>query len=166
MTNKKLIPVIVVAAVVLVVIGGLYAWWQTQKLVPQQETQNNQTTGTVPQNSGENPGPAGTTGTSGSTGTTAKLAYTIAVKNYEGRRIQFNDQCVATPNYATYKAGTSIMLDNRSAAAKRLSVGGAVYNIAAYDYQIVTLTAASKLPYTVNIDCGTGQQNARILLQQ
>ena len=95
-----------------------------------------------------------------------KLAYTAAVELYGDRRIQFDETCVALPNYMALKKGTAIMLDNRASVARKISVGGVAYNIAAYDYQVITLSTGAPLPITLNVDCGTGQQNARILLQQ
>lgn len=88
-----------------------------------------------------------------------------AVKQYQGRRIQFNGSCQAQPTALVLKTGSSVMLDNASAEKRIIKVGGKSYTIAAYGFTIAILTA-SKSPATLQIDCG-GQYNvAQILLQQ
>src|SRR3989344_6457176 len=81
-------------------------------------------------------------------------SYTEMVKEYEGRRIQFDQRCQMVPTSVTYKNGTSIMLDNRSSDAKTVKVGSNSYSLAGYGYQVVTLSGSS-LPQEVSVSCGS-----------
>lgn len=94
------------------------------------------------------------------------LSYNEAILQYKDRRIQFGPDCSASPSYATFKAGTKIMLDNRYDKVRPIYLDGQKYSIEAYGFRIVTLSTSAKLPHTINIDCGTGKNNGRILLQQ
>jgi hypothetical protein len=100
----------------------------------------------------------------------ATLSYTQALKIYADKRLQFsydkNNICLVTPNYAVYKKGTKIMLDNRHSQQISISVGGVVYNVKGYDFKIITLTTTAPLPYSMAINCGFGKNNATIILQQ
>jgi len=58
------------------------------------------------------------------------------------------------------------MLDNRSSKQRPIYLDGQVHNLKAYDFKIVTLSTTAQLPHTTMIDCGTGKNNARILIQQ
>lgn len=91
--------------------------------------------------------------------------YTDLVKQYEGRRIQFDINCQAVPGNVTYKTGTKIMLDNRSGDARYVSVGGVSYYLEGYGYKILTLTSTT-LPKTLYLNCGSGVNVGQILLQK
>lgn len=110
---------------------------------------------------------ATTTPTSGSTTTPApaKLSYSQAVVKYADRRIQFDSNCVATPVISTFKNNTDIMLDNRAGVRRTITVDGTRHTIEGLDYKIVKMTAKT-FPYTIQIDCGNGKNNANIYLQK
>ncbi|MEX2090663.1 MAG: hypothetical protein WD989_00835 [Candidatus Paceibacterota bacterium] len=91
-------------------------------------------------------------------------SYTELVKEYDGRRIQFNQDCAAIPNYITYKNGTSIMIDNRSGDARIVKVGSNSYSLQGYGYRIITLSSNS-LPQELFLDCGSAVNVGKILLQ-
>lgn len=98
---------------------------------------------------------------------TSTKSYTELVKEYEGRRIQFDNNCLITPLRSeglTYKAGTSIMLDNRSASARTISVGETKYSLVSYGYKIVTLSG-SNLPRELLLNCDSSGTVGKILLQ-
>ena len=95
---------------------------------------------------------------------TAAQDYTNLVKEYEGRRIQFDINCQAIPNYVTYKNGIKIMLDNRSGDARIITVGGTQYSLAGYGYRLVTLSSTS-LPKPILLSCGSAVNVGQILLQ-
>ena len=95
---------------------------------------------------------------------TSTKSYTEFVKEYEGRRIQFDERCQVTPQNPTYKNGTSILLDNRSASAKTVTVGGTKYDLIAYGYRVVTLSSSS-LPKELAVSCGSSGNVGKILLQ-
>lgn len=99
------------------------------------------------------------------TPTTTRLSYADAVKLYEGKRIQFTDQCIATPYYVTFTEGTKIMLDNRAKTTQNIYLDGVKYVIPGYDYKIVTVSTPAKLPHDMRVDCGNGKGNATILIQ-
>lgn len=100
----------------------------------------------------------------GSTTPTSTKSYTEFVKEYEGRRIQFDERCQVTPQNPTYKNGTSIMLDNRSASARTFMVGGTRYDLVAYGYRVITLSSSS-LPKELAVSCGSSGNVGKILLQ-
>ncbi|MEK7506554.1 MAG: hypothetical protein AAB566_00670 [Patescibacteria group bacterium] len=97
-------------------------------------------------------------------GPTPSQPYSQLVKEYEGRRIQFDDRCQAIPKDPTYKNGTAIMLDNRSAQVRVVTVGGVQYSLAGYGYRLLSLSSPS-LPKELSISCGLVLNVGRILLQ-
>ena len=90
--------------------------------------------------------------------------YGDLVKEYEGRRIQFDQRCQAVPNGVTYKNGTNIMLDNRSNSPVTVKIGNASYSLPGYGYQIVNLFSPS-LPNEITVSCGSAGNVGKILLQ-
>ncbi|MFA5933780.1 MAG: hypothetical protein WC795_00965 [Candidatus Paceibacterota bacterium] len=100
----------------------------------------------------------------------AKESYINALKKYATKRIQFgtdsatNRSCFATPNNVTYKNGTKIMLDNRTAISDVIKIGGDTYTVPAYGFRIVTLYSSS-MPKTYMVDCNQYQNVLTILLQ-
>ena len=99
--------------------------------------------------------------------TAAKEAYTYtqAIVKYQDRRIEFDTNCQAKPVISTFKNGTEIMIDNRSAAKKNFAVDGKNYTIEGFDFKIITLTAKT-FPKTIQIDCGNSKNNSNIYLQK
>ena len=67
------------------------------------------------------------------------MDYATAVTTYVSRSVQFGELCQALPTAVTYKAGTSIMLDNRSSKPAVIAFGTKTYTLAAYGYQIAVL---------------------------
>jgi type II secretory pathway pseudopilin PulG len=105
--------------------------------------------------------------TSGSTSApvATKLTYSQAVVKYADRRIQFDSNCVATPVISTFKNNTDVMLDNRAGVRRTITVDGTRHTVEGLDYKIVRMTAKT-FPYTIQIDCGNGKNNANIYLQK
>ena len=91
-------------------------------------------------------------------------SYTELVNEYDGRRIQFDQYCQATPKSVTYKNGTSIMLDNRSGDARTITLAGTKYQLSGYGYTLVTLSSSS-LPKEMLFSCGSAVNVGKILLQ-
>lgn len=92
------------------------------------------------------------------------LSYGEAVLIYTNRRVQFDDNCAATPNALTLKNNTNVMFDNRSKTGHTITLDRErTYFIRGYDFRILTLSSP-KLPHTVIVDCGTGRNNAKIIL--
>lgn len=89
--------------------------------------------------------------------------YTQLVAEYKDRRIQFDQFCQAIPNYITFKAGQSVMLDNRSGDSRYVKVGSDVHKLDGYGYKIVTLVGS--VPKTLDISCGSAVNVGKILLQ-
>lgn len=100
---------------------------------------------------------------SGSANQTVK--YTQLVKEYEGRRIQFDMTCQATPPNTTYKNNTKILFDNRSGDARVITIGGVQYNFPGYGYKVLNISGA-KLPAKVSFDCGAAINVGSILIQK
>lgn len=95
---------------------------------------------------------------------TQGLSYTKAVALYGSRRIQFNDLCQPEPSASNFRNGDAVMFDNRSSKPLTFALDSVSYKLAGYSFRIITLRA-SKLPYTMRIDCGSGKNNGQILLQ-
>ncbi len=91
------------------------------------------------------------------------LSYGEAVSIYTNRRMQFDENCVATPNYIVVKNGTNFMFDNRSKNGRSIALDGTKYYLRGYDFRILTLKS-SRLPHTVIVDCSSGKNNAKIIL--
>ena len=147
--------------VVVLVVVGVGAWWAYSNKMPS-------LSGLVGQNQ-LSPSPvAGTVSKSvakkGTATPTPSGNYTQLVKQYEGKRIQFDERCQVTPKDPTYKNGTSIMLDNRSATPRTVMVGGTKYDLVSYGYRIVTLSSSS-LPKELAVSCGSSGNVGKILLQ-
>lgn len=92
------------------------------------------------------------------------MSYTEALAMYEGKRIQLDRACQATPNNMTFKNGASFMIDNRSEVTRTVNAGS-VFSVAPWGFKIVTASASS-LPVIWHIDCDGAQNVASILIQK
>ena len=92
------------------------------------------------------------------------VKYTQLVKDYEGRRIQFDMMCQAIPSNTTYKNNTKIMFDNRSSDARIITIGGVKYNFSGYGYKVLNISG-SNLPAKVSFNCGAAVNVGSILIQ-
>lgn len=108
--------------------------------------------------------PSAGTSKSGSAANSPKT-YTDYVKEYNGRRIQFDINCQAIPNNVTFKTGSTLMFDNRSGEARTIKIGDASYQFPGYGYRILTLTSKT-LSKTLLISCGDAVNVGQILLQK
>lgn len=97
-------------------------------------------------------------------GSHAGLSYAEALRLYKSRHIEFDPNCVATPNNMSIRNGNSVMFDNRAASSTTIALDGVRYLIRGRDFRILTLRS-SRLPHTVLVDCGSGRNNAFIILQ-
>ena len=84
---------------------------------------------------------------------TPNMSYVQAVATYKDTRVQFNDTCHAIPGQIVLKNGTKVMLDNRSADAKTLTVAGKKYTVAGYGWKVITATTDKSLPFVLGINC-------------
>lgn len=94
----------------------------------------------------------------------ATLSYQQALVKYADARIQIDSTCQVSPNNVTYKNGTNIMLDNRSAVTRTIKLGS-TYTIKPYGFKIVRLSS-STLPSTLLMDCDSSQNVATVLIQK
>ncbi len=162
------------ALIVIVIIGGIY--W-AMKGQDNSDTKNANTADTVTTDPNIQPSPDTMTDNSASntnsnaispaTGGTGavKLAYTEALKKYAASRIQLDSNCQAVPKTTTYKAGTTIMFDNRASVARKIMYNLKTYTIAGYDYLLLPATAAN-YPAITFVDCGDKQNVATITIQK
>ena len=95
---------------------------------------------------------------------TKLLKYGEALSLYKDKRIQLDTKCQASPNNATFKNNTKIMIDNRSAVTRTVKVGS-VMTIKPWSFRIVNLSA-STLPATWLMDCDKSQNVATLLIQK
>ena len=147
--------------VVVLVVVGVGAWWMYSKNLPSLPGFGDLNQSNV------SPSPvAGATAKPAAKKSVTPLpkSYSDAVKEYEGRRIQFDERCQVVPQSPTYKNGTSIMLDNRSASSRTVAVGGTKYDLVAYGYRVITLSSSS-LPKELAVSCGSSGNVGKILLQ-
>jgi len=149
--NKTWIFVLIFVAAIFVALAVLMSDTEKQKEA------------VIPQLSGQETGSSVAPKT-GSTATQTQT-YTALVKQYEGRRIQFDMGCQAIPGQATFKNGTKVMFDNRSGDARIITIGGIQYNFAGYGYKILTLTSKT-LPSNILLSCGAAVNVGQILLQR
>lgn len=95
------------------------------------------------------------------------MSYQTALSTYATRRIQFDTTCQATPNAATWKTGTNIMLDNRSPEPRTIHLGSiGDISIKGYGFKIVTLSLTGLTTNAVAVDCGAKQSVAIITVQK
>lgn len=160
MQNKKIVWV-VVAILVIVAIAGVVYYGKSKKQTPEPQPQS---TGTV-DNQAEILVGTEKTGVILAPKTEAILSYQQVVDKYQGYRFQFNDQCTAIPTASTYKTGTRVMFDNRSAQQKTITLDGKGYKIGSYGFIIIPLSA-STLPHTIKVDCDEQYNAAQIYLQK
>ncbi|TSC90938.1 MAG: hypothetical protein G01um10142_188 [Parcubacteria group bacterium Gr01-1014_2] len=152
----------VVLAVIIVVALVVWNLWEFKGQEKAMQTPQ-ATVSLLPQSGGSTLG--GSTSGGGTSFTQTQIqTYSVAVAQYEGRRIQFDERCQAEPVEVTYKNGTSIMIDNRSPQEKTIKVGDQSYNLPAYGYRILTLSS-STLPNSLSLNCGNAVNVGRILLQ-
>ncbi len=163
------------ALIVLVIIASIYWAIQAQG---NKDTDHVTSADTVMTDANTQPSPEAMTDTSASNtantnaatppakGTGAvKLAYAEALNKYTASRIQLDGNCQAVPKATTYKAGTTIMFDNRAGVARKIMYNLKTYTIAAYDYLLLPATA-SQYPATTFVDCGDKQNVATITIQK
>lgn len=96
-------------------------------------------------------------------GNHAGLTYGAAVRFFGERRMQFDENCVATPNSIVIKSGLSFMFDNRSPQPMSFALDGRRNYLRSYDFTVLLLSS-SRLPHTVVVDCGSGKNSAQIIL--
>jgi|SRR3989344_2848426 len=165
MKNFKNSHVVIFVVIVLFLIGLITFAIALMSTYPQgyqmteteEKNSNTSTTTSSNSNSGES---------AESSSVTQTLSYSDAVKIYANKTLQFDSNCLVNPSYLTLKEGTSIMLDNRANLQRAVYLDSVQYNIAPYGFKIATLTTNAPLPHTIQVDCGNGKNNGRILLQQ
>ena len=161
--DKKFAKVYIIVAVVIFVLVFAIYWGSRVSLAPQEDPAQSQGTDIQDEESSST---GNNTSTNTGTTTAPALTYNQALKIYTDKRIQFDENCIASPNYSPFKRGTNIMLDNRSSKLRPIYLDGQLYQLQPYGFKTITLDTAAKLPHTIMIDCGNGKNNARILLQQ
>lgn len=160
--DKKFIIVYIAIALIVVVLLSSYFMAKKVNVTDQSSSQDQKTT--EKQNTTL---PKSTTGsTNTNTNTSPSISYSQAVQLYTNKTIQFDENCVVSPSYASFKQGEKIMLDNRASKQRSIHLDGKEYIFSAYDFKIITLSTPDTLPHTIMIDCGSGKNNGRILLQQ
>ena len=96
---------------------------------------------------------------------TNSQVYGQLVQQYRTARMQVTATCRVSPTSYSFKAGTSILLDNRSPMTHVVSVGGMSYTLPAYGYQVVALTSPT-LPAKLSVNCDSSVNVATVKLSQ
>ncbi|MFA6534082.1 MAG: hypothetical protein WCT37_02810 [Patescibacteria group bacterium] len=157
MKNKEIVWLVVAILVIAVIVGVVYYELNKEQLPPS------------PINMADNQVEilVGTekTGVVLAPKTEAGLSYQQVVDKYKGYRFQFNDQCATIPSTQTFKNGTRVMFDNRTAEQKTIALDGKGYTIGSYGFIILPLSART-LPHTIKVDCDQQYNTAQIYLQK
>jgi hypothetical protein len=152
--------VAVVAVLVLAAIG--YAVYRTQQMaepMPSDTAMNtNEPASTTTEATVDEVGFAPEAKKPAAPAATAKLTYQQTVEKFAGRRIQF-DSCTTPQRQFTFKSGTQIMLDGKSADPQEIRIDKQVIRLDGYGYKLVTLRNTT-LPHTITVDCTTAGQPA------
>ncbi len=164
MDKKSKIVWTMVVVVVLVVAAGLYLANKNSMMSTPTQNDNGQANNNAA-NSGNNP-VVTSENITGGTESVATLSYTDASRIYADKEIQFDSKCIILPPYFTIKNGTQIMIDNRSDVSKVIKLDNVPYTMKPYSFKIITLSTSAALPHTIAVDCGPGENSARILLQK
>ena len=99
-----------------------------------------------------------------STTISSSLNYGEAVTKYANSRIQFDSDCQAIPSQDAMANSMTVMLDNRSNATQKITIGGQQYNVAAYNYVLITLSKKT-LPAYLYINCNNRVNTGEIILE-
>jgi hypothetical protein len=151
---KHILFIVIAILIVLAIwffLGG--AFWKIGSILPNASSTAPAATSTD----------AGVTINNDTGGSHAGLSYGAAVNTFKNRRIQFDQSCVATPSYIVLKNGTNVMFDNRSPVGRYIALDRVRYYLRGYDFRVLTLTYP-RLPHTTLVDCGSGRNNAQIVL--
>ena len=99
-----------------------------------------------------------------STTISSSLNYGEAVAKYANSRIQFDSDCQAIPSQDAMANSVTVMLDNRSNVTQKIIIGGQKYNVAAYNYVLVTLSKKI-LPAYLYVNCNNRVNTGEIILE-
>lgn len=162
---KNILLILIFVTVVVVLLWGWPGFLNKKTTNSNQvSTTTNQTNNSKNQNKNQSVAP---TNKSSISVASQSVSYTDAMNTYgaSGRRIQFDQNCFANPTKINIKKGTYIMLDNRSDQVRPIYLDNAKYTLDAYSFKIVKITTTAPLPHTMRVDCGTGKNNAQIVIQ-
>lgn len=154
--NKTWLVIIVVA-----IAAG--AWWLSED---NSGVSLNPDTSTSPTAVGatKTPSASKTTTSTATPLPTSSLSYTQLVAQYGSNRIQFNQDCQATPGSMSLKNGTGVLLDNRSNKTQVITFNGLSYTLVPYGYRVVTVSS-STLPKAIGVTCNGSVNTGTINLQ-
>lgn len=92
------------------------------------------------------------------------LSYGEAVNYYANTRIQFDPSCHGIPSRMAVANPVTLMLDNRSAGPQKIVIAGKTYNVAAYNYVIVTIKEKT-LPVHLMVNCNSSVNVTEIIVE-
>lgn len=96
-----------------------------------------------------------------------RVAYENALTLYKGSILQFDSMCAANPSNATWKNGTLIMLDNRSAVARTIHMGSmGNFPVSAWGFKIIKLSLTGIPTNAIAVDCDAHQNVALVTVQK
>jgi hypothetical protein len=158
--SKKYLWGAVILVVLLVAVGIMLK--SDTSLAPQGSPSASPNAGTMPLS----PTPSKAPAASGKPSAVAPgMSYDSALKMYEGKRIQFDEFCQASPNALVVKSGSSIMFDNRSGDARWISLDGVGFYISGHGFRIIPMTPKS-VPHTTIMGCGSATSVGKITIVQ
>lgn len=86
------------------------------------------------------------------------LSYSDVVMLYGDKRIQFDNDCKATPSNASFPLGTIVVLDNRGNSVKAIKFVDDTYAIPPLHVKLVELNREG----IFSVDCGTSKNVVRL----
>ena len=108
--------------------------------------------------------------TSGTTGAgVGSIAYSDALVKYAGRIIELDDSCQVPrqDSVVTYKDNSGIMIDNRSASPRTVTVGTQSFTMQPYTFKIIVLPdVATGTIKSIFVGCDDSQNVATIIVQE
>ena len=87
--------------------------------------------------------------------------YMGALAVYKDKRVQFAEDCTATPSRSVYAQGEKVLIDNRGNELRGVQIGSQNIVLKPYDFAVVTLFQKG----TFGVNCGTLTNAATIIVQ-
>ncbi|MEK7228290.1 MAG: hypothetical protein AAB681_02970 [Patescibacteria group bacterium] len=88
------------------------------------------------------------------------LDYSDFIKLYGDKRIQFDDNCGASPSSASFSVGDIFILDNRSSKVQAVKFIDDLYALPPFHVRVFEL----KRQGIFNIDCGSSKNVAKVIV--
>lgn len=89
-------------------------------------------------------------------------SYAELILAFQGRTLQFGNNCVVRMSDQVYKIGSEIFLDNRTNKNVSIKIGSEVYELPSYGYKLARLNTEGQF----RVDCGDYKNVATVTVQK